>query len=232
MFGLELLSQVENGSALLEQASPCKEITEEQLNTPLESPANELNESEQGLKGEEISSMDELNKPIEGIESSENTGLSLEDKVLLKEETGWSDEIIDSIKSPEEASVYKEAELHDVNGNLERSDIDWNAKIPQDRIDRMRSIYGNEVADRWSGKTNADLIKEGKAPYGPDGKQVNLHHIGQKPDSPLAELTDTEHKTNDAILHDKTKVSEIERPVFRKEREAYWRNRYDEINKV
>ena len=121
--------------------------------------------------------------------------------------------------------------MKEVNGNLERTDIDWDAKIPQDRIDRMRSLYGDEVADRWSDKTNMDLIKDGKAPYGPDGERVNLHHIGQKADSPLAELTDTEHKSNDGILHDKTKESEIERSVFRKEREAYWRNRYEELTK-
>ena len=155
----------------------------------------------------------------------------MEEKVLLQEETGWSDEIIDSIKTSKEADVYKYAGLRDVNGNLERTDIDWNAKIPQDKIDRMRSLYGDEVADRWSDKTNMDLIKDGKAPYGSDGERINLHHIGQKPNSPLAELTDTEHKTNDGILHDKTKASEIERPVFRKEREAYWRNRYNELNK-
>ena len=76
-----------------------------------------------------------------------------------------------------------------------------------------------------------DLIKEGKAPYGPDGKQINLHHIGQKADSPLAELTDTEHKTYDGVLHDKTKDSEIDRTVFRDERQKYWQARYEEIQK-
>ena len=93
----------------------------------------------------------------------------------------------------------------------------------------MRTIYGDEVADRWKDKTNMDLMKEGKAPYGPDGKQINLHHIGQKPDSPLAELTDTEHKSNDGILHNKIKESEIERTVFRSERQEYWKKRYQEL---
>jgi len=231
MLGLEALSQEVGNSTLLEQANSCCDISEEQLNSPIEPATHETNEYSQGLMGQEVASDEELNTPIENYGTTESSGLSLEDKVLLKEETGWSDRIIDAIKTPEEANVYKEAGLKEVNGNLERQDIDWNAKIPQDRIDRMRSLYGDEVADRWAGKTNMDLIKEGKAPYGPDGERVNLHHIGQKPDSPLAELTDTEHKTNDGILHDKTKVSEIERPVFRKERETYWSNRYEELNK-
>lgn len=165
-------------------------------------------------------------------EQTESIGLSDIEKRKLHEETGWSDNIIDAIKTPAEAEVYKQAGLKEMNGNLERLDIDWNAKIPQNKIDRMRSMYGDEVADRWSGKTNMDLIKEGKAPYGPDGEWINLHHIGQKPDSPLAELTNSEHKTYDSILHDKTKSSEIERPVFKAERQAYWMNRYAELNGI
>lgn len=169
-------------------------------------------------------SPDELDKPL-----FENDGLSPEQKEKIKEETEWSDKIVDHIKSEEEASVYIEANLKENNGNLERSDIDWNATIPQNRIDRMRSLYGDEVADKWAGKTNLDLIKEGKAPYGPDGERINLHHIGQKSDSPLAELTNTEHKKNDGILHDKAKTSEIGREVFRYERQQYWMARYEAL---
>lgn len=167
----------------------------------------------------------------ESIEKWTDEGLSVEDKARIKEETGWSDEIVDNIKNVDEAQVYIDANLKEVNGNLERQDIDWTQKIPEDRIERMRSLYGDEVADRWKDKTNLDLIKEGKAPYGSDGKQINLHHIGQKPDSPLAELTDTEHKTYDGVLHDKTKDSEIDRTVFRDERQKYWQTRYEEITK-
>lgn len=230
MIGLEELTTGVDSSSLLEQAKAYTEATAEQLNSPIESMDIESCDVSSGLQGLEVTNEDSLNAPIEKICNNDAPGLSLEDKVLLKEETGWSEEIIDHIKTPEEANVYKDAGLMEVNGNLERSDIDWNAKIPQDRIDRMRSLFGDEVADRWNEKTNLDLIKDGKAPYGPDGERINLHHIGQKADSPLAELTNTEHKSYDAILHEKTKESEIERSVFRKEREAYWRHRYDEFN--
>ncbi|MDE6083241.1 MAG: HNH/ENDO VII family nuclease [Muribaculaceae bacterium] len=171
-------------------------------------------------------SPEDLDKPL-----IENDSLSPEQKDEIKEKTGWSDRIVDHIKSEEEAAVYMDANLKENNGNLERTDIDWNAKVPQDRIDRMRTLYGDEVADKWASKTNMDLIKEGKAPYGPDGERVNLHHIGQKTDSPLAELTNTEHKKNDGILHDKTKSSEINREVFRDERQKYWMARYEELQK-
>ncbi len=172
---------------------------------------------------------EELNRPISDNIEPEDMGLSEEVKAEIIENTDWSEATIDSIKSDKEAAVYLEANLKEVNGNLERTDIDWDAKIPEDKIDRMRSLYGDEVADKWANKTNLDLIKEGKAPYGRDGERINLHHIGQKTDSPLAELTDSEHKQYDAVLHDKTKTSEIERPMFKSERCQYWKARYESL---
>ena len=216
--------------SLSEQVKGLETLPIEQLNKPIN--LESINEGEpfdhQGLNCTEVLPIEDLNKPI-ALGSIETEGLADNQKFDIKEKTGWSDDIIDSIRTEEESSVYINAGLTEVNGNLERSDIDWEAKIPQDRIDRMRTLYGDEIADKWAGKTNMDLIREGKAPYGSDGELVNLHHVGQKSDSPLAELTNTEHKSNDGILHDKTKTSEIERTVFRAEREAYWQNRYTEL---
>jgi hypothetical protein len=229
MSGLEGMVASENiKNSLLNKSQMSEVLSDVQLNTPIEKDANQWDLLTKELKAEDRLSVDELNKPVEKEVSNEVSALSFEEKVVLKEETNWSDEVVNSIRTPEEANVYKNADLKDVNGNLQRTDIDWNAKIPQDRIDRMRSMFGDEVADKWQGKTNLDLIKEGKAPYGRDGEWINLHHVGQKADSPLAELTNTEHKTYDSILHDKTKSSEIERPIFKKERETYWQNRYEE----
>ena len=135
------------------------------LNAPLgqEIPRNEdvkeTNNDGGWSNGAELSPED-LDKPL-----IENDSLSPEQKDEIKEKTGWSDRIIDHIKSEEEAAVYMDANLKENNGNLERTDIDWNAKVPQDRIDRMRTLYGDEVADKWASKTNMDLIKEGKARY-------------------------------------------------------------------
>ena len=204
-------------------------ILDQELNRSLEVGTMEApNEIEKNLEGYNSLPDEKLN---ESIEQRADEGLSVEDRARIKAETGWSDEIVDNIKNVDEAQVYIDANLKEVNGNLERQDIDWTQKIPEDRIERMRSLYGDDVAERWKDKTNLDLIKEGKAPYGPDGKQINLHHIGQKADSPLAELTDTEHKTYDGVLHDKTKDSEIDRTVFRDERQKYWQARYEEIQK-
>lgn len=58
---------------------------------------------------------------------------------------------------------------------------------------------------------------------------VHLHHIGQKADSPLAELTRSEHLSggNDTILHDKGKPTETHGAgnSWNSEKREYWKNR-------
>jgi hypothetical protein len=143
-------------------------------------------------------------------------GLTEEEKAKVKEETGWPDEIIDALGSMEEYEIYKKAGLQaiEVNGKwcLIRPDIDMNQKDTD-------------------GLTNRQRMERGLPPITKDGKTVELHHIGQKPDSPLAELTTEEHRGvgNDTILHDKAKESEIDRNEFAKERREHWKSRTIEI---
>ena len=150
-------------------------------------------------------------------DSDEKTqeGLTDEQKTKIKEETGWSDEIIDAIGSWKEYEIYKNAGLieAEISGKkcLIRNDIDWDQK------DAM-------------GRTNRERAEQGLSPINKDGKVIELHHIGQHADSPLAELTKEEHrgKGNDSILHDKTKESEIDRQVFAGERSDHWAARAQE----
>lgn len=153
------------------------------------------------------------NKNGEATEGKEGKeGLSDEQKEKLRELTGWSDEIIDAIGSWEEAEIYMKAGLKEVEINgkkcLIREDIDLDQKDED-------------------GITNRERMERGRPPITKDGKEVELHHIGQKPDSPLAELTMEEHRGagNDTILHDKTKESEINRQEFSKERQEHWKSR-------
>ena len=135
--------------------------------------------------------------------------LSFEEKAKIKIETGWSNDFIIAIGSMKEYEIYKKAGLveAEIDGKkcLIRSDIDMTQK------------------DEF-GKTNMERMAEGKSPIAQNGETVELHHIGQKADSPLAELTTQEHRGrgNDTILHDKQKESEIDRISFSKERESHW----------
>lgn len=151
----------------------------------------------------------------EGDNSEENKGLSEEEKQQIKNETGWSDEIIDVIGSMEEYRIYRDAGLQEVEINgrkcLVRSDIDWEQK------DSM-------------GRTNKERAEAGLSPINKEGDTIELHHIGQKSDGPLAELTPDEHrgKENYSVLHDTQKESEIDRVAFNGERSNHWKERAGE----
>jgi hypothetical protein len=139
-------------------------------------------------------------------------GLTPEEKAKILEDTNWSESIVDMIASFEEYEIYKKAGLREaeINGKkcLIRDDIDLEQKD----------------AD---GISNDDRMKRGLAPITQAGKIVELHHIGQHNDAPLAELTADEHRGagNDSILHDKTKESEIDRNRFANERGEHWKER-------
>ena len=156
----------------------------------------------------------EASAKLNDISHYEKTPLGRSDKQELISETGWSKNIVDNMRWKEEASVYKDSNLveKDVNGRpcFQRTDIDYNAK------------------DEF-GKTNKERMLDGKAPLA-DGKPVELHHIGQRQDSPLAELTFNEHKSNFSSLHEvPPQSSQIDRGEFRKEKAEYWRMRGEEL---
>ncbi|TDL32832.1 hypothetical protein E2R51_09175 [Jeotgalibacillus sp. S-D1] len=77
------------------------------------------------------------------------------------------------------------------------------------------------------GRTNADRMKKGLAPLGPDGKSINLHHTTQRNESSIAEVTSTFHKENSNIIHinPNTIPSGINRKEFNKWRSDYWKER-------
>lgn len=175
----------------------------------LKSQINSLSESLNQIKESESVSQTESK---EGDSDTEKKGLSEEEKQRIKDETGWSDEIIDAIGSMEEYRIYKDTGLQEVEINgrkcLVRSDIDWDQK------DSM-------------GRTNKERAEAGLSPINKDGDTIELHHIGQKKDGSLAELTPDEHrgKGNYSVLHDTYKESEIDRVAFNEERSNHWKER-------
>lgn len=149
------------------------------------------------------------------VDVPQYTELTNETRDILRD-AGYSDAVIERIGSEEEAEIYLKAGLEclPINGKdvLVRTDIDL------------------ELVD-YSGMTNLERMEKGLAPLDADGKPYELHHIGQNADSPLAELTRSEHMEggNNKILHDVTKESEINRGDFNKERAEHWKARAEEI---
>ena len=151
----------------------------------------------------------------ERVQAKDATGLTPEEKEILKKDPpGWSDEIVDQLISMDEANIYLNADLKEVEVNgkacLIRKDIDLDCVVD----------------DR--GRTNRQRMAKGLAPLDANGDSVELHHIGQKSDAGLAELTNDEHHKggNDTVLHDKKKKSEIDRKEFDTERSDHWKSRY------
>jgi len=79
-------------------------------------------------------------------------------------------------------------------------------------------------------KENLDQMKQGKPPVGTDGKKVELHHDGQTTNSPLVEMTQTQHrgKGNFAQNHQNTgqKTSQVNRSQAAKARQQHWKNEH------
>ena len=141
-------------------------------------------------------------------------GLTNAEKKRITQEVGWTSQITDRIRSVEEYGIYKGAGLKEaeIGGEkaLIRNDIDWQ------QLDEK-------------GRGNAERIARGLSPLDQNGNAIELHHIGQQKDSPLAELTFREHRCdgNDTILHDKTIESEThgEGNTWDTQRQDYWKNR-------
>lgn len=143
-------------------------------------------------------------------------GLTEEEQEQLQEMTKWSEEVVDMINSWEEAEIYMKANLKEVEINDKKCLIREDINIDQEDED---------------GITNRERMERGRPPITKNGEEIELHHIGQKQNSPLAELTMEQHRGvgNDVILHDKTKETEIDRGEFAKERREHWKDRVETI---
>ncbi|ENG4007351.1 contact-dependent inhibition effector tRNA nuclease [Escherichia coli] len=113
---------------------------------------------------------------------------------------------------------YWTSEPIDFNGNkvYQRNDLFDPYKVSSWK-DKGKTVTG----------TNIERMASGRAPIGVDGKSVNLHHMTQNQSGPIAEVTQSFHQENSAVIHinPNTIPSGINRPVFDKWKEQYWRQR-------
>ncbi|MBI1681497.1 HNH/ENDO VII family nuclease [Citrobacter portucalensis] len=158
--------------------------------------------------------IDKLDEPLKTVDTP-LTELSDEMRETLRD-NGYSEDVIERIGSEQEAQIYLDAglECESVNGK----DVLVQPDINPDQVDEL-------------GRTNLERMEKGLPPQDADGKPYQLHHIGQNADSPLAELTQSEHMGggNNKILHDVTKESEIDRGDFKTERIDHWKQRAEDI---
>ena len=155
---------------------------------------------------------------------TKSEGLTEEEKQKIKEETCWSDEIIDNIKNMKQYEILKNAGLIEVEINARKCLIKENKDLD----------YTDE-----DGISNKERMERGLAPLdSKTGKPIELHHLGQKVESPLVELTEEEHRTgeyedgkkNQSLWHDNTIESEVhgEGNNWDQERKAHWKARAEQ----
>lgn len=156
--------------------------------------------------------------------------MDISEKEKIKNRTGWSDQIINSIRSLEEAEVYIRAGLKEKRVNGRPALV--NPHIIGEAFYCRAQWLKKKLADydAWYTYNNADLMGEGYPPRDENGDPYELHHIGQRMDSPFAELDWNSHmgEGNNAILHPQHE-SEIDRQLFEKEKEEYWRARFEDF---
>lgn len=84
-----------------------------------------------------------------------------------------------------------------------------------------------------SGESNLQLMKTGNAPLGPDGKQMELHHMLQEEPGPMAEIISTVHTRYHRALHGTKEVSFRRqsglKKQFNKFRKNYWKLRAEDF---
>lgn len=174
------------------------------------------------------------------VEDGPNTPFGeLQQKPLtdLINQTNWPPEVVDSIRTFEEGEIYKNANLQEgvVNDKpcLQNPEIDWNqttrifSNADYEAMSKGDLPFGFGQLDDFFSMTNKERALNGMAPLDSNGQAFELHHIGQRMDSPLAELTSEQHRGsgNDTILHEKNAPSQIDRNVFQAERSDYWKAR-------
>jgi hypothetical protein len=165
--------------------------------------------------------------PTELLKNSESSGISgdkfeidgitdeITEKKEIQEKSPYSDTINDKIRTEDELGVYTES-------GLEEAVINDNPVLIDNSIDI------GLIDDM--GRTNLERMEKGLAPLDANGEPYNLHHIGQKMDSPLAELKNGTHKSEYSTLHDTSiKESDIDRQAFNKQRAEHWKARAEAI---
>ncbi|MCX4186016.1 HNH/ENDO VII family nuclease, partial [Bacillus amyloliquefaciens] len=84
-------------------------------------------------------------------------------------------------------------------------EIDGKVKVKGQIRDVSRRVYTLKDIDinqkTPKGKTNLELMKDGKSPYAKDGTQINLHHLIQEESGPLLEIPNSLHTKYSDVIH-------------------------------
>ena len=145
-----------------------------------------------------------------GLYGATTGGLTMNEVALIQKESGYPLDVIKGFANMDQYNICK-------NAGLTPEMINGKTAL----IRNIDLFYKDEF-----GVTNLERMKQGLAALDPaTGEAYQLHHIGQKMDSTLAILTKEEHMLNgnNKIWHEFISESSINRQIFDKQREAFWK---------
>ena len=136
-------------------------------------------------------------------------GLTMNEAAIIQRESKYPLDVIKQFRSMEQYDICKEAGL--------------TTKMIDGKTALIRDIDLNFKDEL--GRTNLERMREGLSALDPKGVPYELHHIGQHQNSTLAILTKAEHRLGDnhKIWHIFGEDSEINRILFAKQRENFWK---------
>lgn len=144
------------------------------------------------------------------LKGATTNGLTIDEAAIIQKETKWPLDIVKAIHSYDEFIIYRNAGLQPMRLNSGKfafvREIDW-------------SLVDSK------GRTNVQRVsKWGLAPIDENGVSYDLHHVGQKADSPLAILTWDEHhsKGNYSILHYAEEGKGVADDVWKQQKNEFW----------
>ncbi len=111
----------------------------------------------------------------------------------------------------------------------------WNksTEFRGQKVHQRDDLFDPDQITTWKSKgeivtgTNTERMMTGRAPIGYDGKSVELHHMLQTNDGPLAEISSTFHDKYKSVIHinKSSTPSGINRNSFNTYKRNYWKNR-------
>jgi DNA-binding PadR family transcriptional regulator len=170
-----------------------------------------------------------LSKSAEQLAEIEKATESLLEMSKSAEEAGVSAEMLgEGLRSTQrvlQEGKHVETVAHDGRTVYKLKDLELGAPKIINEGNQYKSVR-DKVAQ---GMTNADLMRDGKAPIGSDGEWVNLHHVFGAEPGTMIEMEASAHRSKYDEFHKLIGESFRKDPVLRaqyaKFRRDYWMNR-------
>jgi RHS repeat-associated protein len=142
---------------------------------------------------------------------------------IVREFEDSVDELREYLDAHPDLNELTRIAVEELAGNVASSNR-WNRTTFDGNRVYQRDDYIDPNRVDAQGRTNLERMQSGRAPIGPDGNPLQLHHLTQRQTGAIAEITQTLHQQYSRILHinPSSIPSGIDRAAFGAWRQRYW----------